>query len=298
MGLIRHKDLFSSKYNTAVICDENNRSFFIPIKYTIGNFFLARIQNLLYCFKIQHNRMKTYRDTAVKTCNWFYYDTNNYNALDAANVKALEDILKVNDLPNVEKNLLSTFMILSRKEGKKFKEHDILDVIAAAQQDKEHYQKEVMELENYLSELGTNKIVTPVKKVTEFLTEELIAPDPQFFGSVVESAIKLDAEHKKVTNTPISSKGAWMKWALLIMVVGMIGGLGYYGYSSGAFNHLIPNIGSQPTTSSDIMKQYPDPCQLKMDIQSGKIKLESLPAEVQTQLGGVKLPCTPAIPQH
>lgn len=292
MGVIKHKDLFSAKYNTAIIIDSNNRAKFIPIKAVIDECFFAKIQGMMYCFRIVPNRLITYRETAVKTCQFLVYSTDNYMPLSPSENNQLEEILIKNKLPRVNRNMLKTFQILGPREGEDFKEHDVDQLIEEIEKHEEKFPEEVQNLRIFLKDLGEHKkIITPVKRVSEYLTDELLATDARFMGSVETVSGLAEIEHKKVTNTPITGKTPWMKWIAIFMIVGLVGGIAYYGYSSGAFSHIIPQIGgTPPATSGDIMKQYPDPAQLKKAVADGKVDYKSLPPDVQKMVDNTKLP--------
>ena len=295
MGVIRHKDLFSPKYNTAIIIDSNNRAKFIPIKNVIDECFFTKINGMMYCFRVVPNRLITYRETMVKTCQFLVYSTDNYMPMSPGDVNNLEDILTKNHLPKMNRNMLKTFQILGHRETDEHKEHDIDALIEEINKYKDQYPEDVQNLEVFLKDLGEHKkIVTPVKRVTEFLVEELIATDARFMGSIDTMSSMSEMEHKKVTNTPITGKTPWLKWIAILMIVGIVGGLAYYAYSSGALQHMGGNLfPTNAPTSIDIMKKYPDPAQLKQAIQDGKVKYSDLPPEVQKMVDATQLPAKP-----
>ena len=279
---------------TADITDSSNRVFYVPIRYVLGDYFLAKIENKLYCFKLDGSRICTYRHTLAKSFRKVYYNTEHYLPLSPGDIKNLEDVLKLNDLPKVDNNMLKTFKILSKKETKDFKGHDIPKLIEEIATHEKDYPQEVQDMKTYLEQLGTNKIVTPIKQLSEFLDIEINEADPKFMGSVVNAVISVEEQHKKITNTPQTGKKPFMTIIIVIALIAIIGGIVYYGASTGAFSHLIPQIGGPaPTTSSDIMKQYPDPVKLKEDIASGKVKYADLPPEVQKMVDNTHLSSTP-----
>lgn len=303
MGLVKHKDVFSSKYNTAIIIDSNNRARFIPIKYVFNDFFMAKIDGLRFAFKIEENRMITYRETMTKSCHFFIYNTDNWSPLSASDVKQLEDILTKNSLPKVNRTGLKALQILSLREKKEFKEHDLDALASEVATHDDEYPDEVREMLTFFKNLETNKVITPVRKVTEYIVDDLIATSPQFMGSVVDKAVEAELLHKKINNEPITGKTPWLKFVAIMMLIGIVGGLAYYAYSSGAFSHMIPQIGTPAGPSAgDLMKQYPDPYALKLKIDSGQAKLSDYPPEVQDLIKNAKpsqLPSTPLAPnQH
>lgn len=292
MGIIRHKDLFSSKYNTAIIVDSNNRAKFVAIKSVIDDCFFAKFQGMMYCFRIVPNRLITYRETAAKTCQFLVYTTDNYMPLSPSDTTRLEELLTKNHVTKVNRNMLKTFQILGSRETPENQEHDIDALINEITQYEDRFPDDVHNLRIFLKDLGEGKkIIGPVKKTSEFLTDELLVTDARFMGSIDTLSNMTDKEHKQVTNTPITPKKDWMKWAAILMIVGLVAGLAYYGYSSGAFGHMGGSLfPTNAPSSSDIMKQYPDPSQLKKDVASGKVDYKSLPPDVQKMVDNTKLP--------
>ena len=68
MGVLHGRDIYSSKWITAEISDASNRVHYVPIKHTLGDYFLADILGDVYAFKIDGSRILQYRETLVKTC--------------------------------------------------------------------------------------------------------------------------------------------------------------------------------------------------------------------------------------
>ena len=253
---------------------------------------------------MEGSRKGTYRDTFVKSFEVYQYFTSNYLPI-TEKVKELEMMLIVNNLPKVDPMMFNIFKILSKREKNPFVDHDIMDLKdyilrKAKDEDVEGYVEQAKSIVNYLDHLKVEKIVTPVKKVSEFLDEELIETDPGFIGSVVEAAAAADLEHKKVTNTPIKSKTAWMKIMMVVMLIGIIMAVIYIAWDAGAFDSVLKplegigdiNLGGIPPggSSSDIMTKYPTPESLKAAVDRGEVKYASLPPDVQKLVDGVKTP--------
>ena len=68
MGIFHGRDLYSAKWLTAEIDDHGSRRWIIPIKHTIGKYFLAKIDKLYYCFEVDLAAIKTYRGLGPKVC--------------------------------------------------------------------------------------------------------------------------------------------------------------------------------------------------------------------------------------
>lgn len=298
MGITNGRDTFSPRYVTAQIVDSSKRIRNVPIKYPIGDFFLTEIGKQTYCFKIDPSRIMTYQETMTKSYRVLWYTTKNYQPISAGDNALLEDVLRTNSLPKVDNILLSTFRTLGKREkvvdNGKFPGHSLESLITEVSKHENQYHEQVQNITNYLEHLQTKQIVTPVREVSEFLDEELIAPDAKFLGDIVSTLQKVDQEHKKVTNVPITGKLPWFKILLIVSLVGILGGVGYYLYESGSFsNFSLGGFLGQSATSQDLMKQYPTPEALKVAISQGKVSESSLPPDIKREVDAIKLPATP-----
>ena len=235
----------------------------------------------------------------VKSFRKLHYSTKNYLPISAGNNQLLEDVLRTNSLPKVNYILLSTLKTLGKREkrdtyGKDFPGHSLKDLIGELNAHQNQYSEQVQNISNYLDHLQCNQIVTPVREVSEFLEEELTVTDPKFLGDIVSTLQRVDQEHKKVTNVPITGKHSWFKIVLIISLVGILGGVGYFLYSSGALsNFSLGGFFGSSSTAQDIMKQYPSPEALKAAIVQGKVSESSLPPDIKREVDAIKLPVTP-----
>ena len=298
MGILSSKDVYSVKYTTADI-QSTDRVWFVPIKYLIGNLFMTALDGQLYCFQMDGTREKTYRHFGIRSMKKIYYTIEHTHPINAGKVKELENILRKNSLPNVSNNLFDVFKNLKNKEknlkkDEDFKPHVIAEMIAEIEKNPNKNPEVAENLEQFCKNLGTEEIVTPVKPITEFLESDFKATNPQFMGNILHAANFTDKMRKKVTNMPETGKNPYLKLIAILMLVGIVGGIAYYGYSSGAFGHMIPQIGgSTAPTQASIIQQYPDPAKLKQDIADGKVKYADLPPDVQKMVDNTKLPVTP-----
>jgi hypothetical protein len=293
MGVLHGRDLLSPKWITAIISDASHRVHFIPIKHTIGDYFITDIDGDVYAFKIDGRRILQYRESMVKTFRILQYDITHYLPLSAES-KELEIILELNSLPKVDGMLANIFKILGAKERDDFVSHKLSELIdrihgyekvEARNELKERYSKEAMNMINYLDHLNIKEIVSPLKKVSEFIQEDLIATDPKFMGTVVSSYQRTDMEHKKVTNTPLASKQAWIKFVAIFMAIGMIGAVGFIIYDGGHLESMMGGM-SMPTLGqiddSVVMSQYPDAESLRLAVDSGVVDYDKLSSVAQS----------------
>lgn len=295
MTILTGKDIFSSKYITAEITDASNQLHYVPIEHTLGDYFLTDIDGKMYCFKIEGRRIKTWRrhKKIAKSFRVLQYDTNHYMPVSAEDLRELELVLKENGLPRVNANLWKVLKLLARKEdpNKQFIEHDLRVLMDEVSEHATRYPEEAKVLIKFLEDLGPKQIVTPVKKVSEFLEDDLITTDPGFLGDVISHFQRTDIEHKKISNTPVSAKGHWLKVIAVVMVIGLIGGiivmLWQQGYFEGFSLPGLPSLGGQENTPEYWTNRYSTPEALKADIDAGRIDYNDLPPEIKRMVDSI-----------
>ena len=293
MGVLHGRDLLSPKWITAIISDASHRVHFVPIKHTIGDYFITDIDGDVYAFKIDGRRILQYRESMVKTFRILQYDITHHLPL-GAETKELEIILELNKLPKVDGMLANIFKILGSKERGDFASHKLAELIDRIQGYEKveaqnalnaKYSKDALNMINYLDHLDVKEIVTPLRKVSEFIQEDLIATDPKFMGTVVSSYQRTDMEHKKVTNTPLASKQAWIKFVAIFMAIGMVGAVGYIVYDGGHLDSMMGGM-SVPTLGqlddATIMAKYPDGESLRLAVDSGEVDYTKLSSVAQS----------------
>ena len=295
MGVLHGRDLFSTKWITAIITDASSRMHIVPIKHTLGDYFITDIDESTYVFKIDGSRTVQYRQTLTKSFSVLQYTTQHYLPYSGS-VKELEMVLQKNSLPKADSMLAKIFRVLAAKEKKQFIPHNLRDLAATIQdfergsksnaptQVQEQYSKEAMNMLRYLERLSSDEIITPIKHISELIQDDLIATDPKFLGSVVSSYQRTDLEHKKVTNTPITAKQGWMKFLLIFMGIGLVGFIGFYLYDSGMLENLgmdtmMPSFGGM--SDAELMERYPDGNSLKAAVDSGELDYNSLSPTAQ-----------------
>ena len=276
---------------------------FVPIKRVLGDYFLTEINKQIYCFKIDGSRIMFYQETAVKSFRVLLYSINHFCAISPEKTRELEAILEKNTLPNVDRTLLNIFKFYGKQEKRDtrdFKPHNLSELFTEAEKTKENFPTETNDFVVYLKELKKDEIITPVKNISEFLDSELILPDPRFFGTVISQNQRVEVERKLVANKPIGPKHAWLKMALIGMIIAMaVGGLAY-GYSQGWFNNVIPNIGSfgggtsttgAPTGKIDqatLLKEYPTPDSMVTAIKGGMLSCGNLTPDIVKMVNNFK----------
>jgi len=312
LAILHGRDIFSSKWTTAEITDASNQLHFFPIKHVIGEYFPVTIDKQLYIFKIDGRRIKTHRPTAAKSFRVLQYNTSHFLPV-SAEISELELMLKKNNLPRVDGTLFSIMKILGRKEKGKFEPHEIQKMLEQIADKKDEYSEEVRNMITYLDHLNIDKIVSPVKRLGEFLEGDLLETDPKFYATVQALHERADKGNKIITNAEIGPKVAWMKLMLVFMMIGMIGFVIYYGYDQGWFDsftsigegfqgigNIIPAPGAsfQPPGAKDDAYYQANftPESLRAAIDRGEIDEDSLPTATKEMVKNVKPPKATPIP--
>lgn len=296
MGVLSGKDLFSSKHITAVIINSSMRSFFVPIKFVIGDYFLTVLDKRLYVFRM-NEKIITYRHTAVRSFRWYIYTTDHYLPLAPNQLKEMEVIMAKNDLPRMNMMLFNILKYLGRREKAQFEAHKIVSLIEELTKHEDQYSEEIRSIMTYLDHLNIEQVVTPVRKLSEFVEDNMITPDPKFFGDVVNFFKNTDIDFKKINNEPVSGKTPWLKWLAIMMGIGLVIAVGYMAVSSGTFDGMLPDFSqikplslTPPGSGDSLMSKYPDPVDLRLACDRGEVNCDTLPQNVKDMLKNVKLP--------
>lgn len=291
MGIFSGKDhFFSSKYITAEIKDEQKRKHLVPIKYTIGDFFLAKINGLLYVFKIDHDEIYTQFDKWTKSIKTLDYTTKHYAPMSAEHCKELELIIKKNGLPHIDRIMFNMLELLGRTEGKKFKPHRLNFLKKLMGERDDQHAANVRDIATFLQDLTVDEIVTPVKEITQYLEKSFIATDPQFIASVGENMVRAEVEKRRITNTPMGAKKSYAKLILIIMIIGGIGTALYFVVPMAMHGGLPFQNMFAPPPKADIASKYATPEAAKAAIDRGEVKLSDFSATYQGYINNVKPP--------
>ena len=310
MGVLHGRDLFSSKFPTAIIKDSSKRLHFVPIKHVIGDYFITVLDNKWYIFKID-DEVCEYRQSLTKSFKVYLYDTKHFRPIKSE-IKELELALKKNGLPKVNIQLANVFRLLGNREKNmdEFTGHTIKDIIEKIDKydksklariipkDQNLYKKQFEIIANYLDNLDIEKIVTPLKSISNFIEDDLRGRDPGFLGTIANQLESLDYESRKVNNEPVGSKKAWILPIAVIMIVMLVGVVLYMAYEQGMFDGLtsmLPDISKvsltpPPPPATGVVAKYPSPEAAKAAIDRGDAKLTDFPPEMRGLISSVKTP--------
>lgn len=291
--------IYSPKYITAEITDDNDNIHFFPITKDFDGYFVVEINKQLYAFTTKGARILRYKQKIVRSFGVIQYDVCNYKSIKPE-IKELEIILKKNSLPKMNMRLFNILRLLGNREKNAFTPHDINALIAEFEKEYgKEYPEKIAEIRTYLKELDIDHIVTPLRRVTEFIHEDLIATSPNFIASAVPRLKALDYEHKLITNTEIKGNKNLMKYIVVgVLILLIVAGL-YIANEKGVFKPLtdiagglqdvaksgvgLPNPigGFQTPTAADysdaaIQARYPTPEALRDAVQAGTVDYNKL----------------------
>lgn len=311
MGVISHRDVFSPKYITAIIKDSSGRGHFVPIKHMIGDYFITDLDKQVYCFKIEDSRIITYKETAARSIRLLFYSTKHYLPISPENNKQIEKVLDTNNLPRINMMMFGAFKILSQREKQTketFESHDLKEIVRTISGGGQKYALQAQNLETYFDNLAVGQIINPVREITEFIEDDLIASDPKFLGDIYNSIQRTDFEHKKVTNRTENAKKPWMIIIALVAIVGAVGFMGFYLISNGSggenpLSSFLPSFPSSATTNTpggkltdaQVFQQYPTPEKMHDALAKGDLQMNQLSPNMQKMANSYKAPPPKAV---
>jgi len=185
--------------------------------------------------------------------------------------------------------------------------HEIDELYKIFAEEEGEFPDQVREIKKYLNELDINQIVTPLRRITEFIHDDLRATVPTFLAQGVDRANQLDGTLRDVTNVARKPKGNMMKYMLIIMpiVIGIL--IVGMGFSEGWFDGIIAftdnlgtiqegfkdtgigsigsiqykNQGGVDYSDNAIRDRYPDCHALQADIDAGVMDYDKLSSLMQ-----------------
>jgi hypothetical protein len=191
---------------------------------------------------------------------------------------------------------LNVLKILGKTEKEDFTVHDITSLKAKLLEHKDRYKQRISELINFMAELQTEEVVTPVKRMVDFVEGDLKTIDAKFMGTVFTQAVKMDESSQRVLNPILTAKKSWVVMILALGMLGSMGGMGYFANEAGAFDNLgsgiVPQIssGGSAYSQEQLMKNYPNAAALRAGVDSGALKYDLLPKNVQTMVDNTPSP--------
>lgn len=308
MAGLKNRNLLSTKFLNAKIRDSGNRFFIVHVKHFIGDYFITTLDNQAYAFKVVGSEIQTYNETAMKPIRIIDYSTKHYRPI-SDKTDEIKLVLEKNGLGRINMNMWQTFKTLGNREKKDFKPHIIEELIKEIINESKsemgkilskepRYQQAQAQVLDLLKGLETDRIITPVKSIAEYIEDDLIATDSQFFGTVMTTYQRTDIEHKKVTNTAVDAKKPVMIILLAVMMIGLIIAVVYIGIEQGWFDSITGYVDqfaglgegislqppSQPIAAGSVASKYPTPELAKEAIANGEAKLTDFPPNMRSLL--------------
>jgi len=352
MGLLKGQVL-SPKFTTAEITDSDNRIHYVPIKHTIGDYFLAEIDGKYFAFSTKDARYLTHRSKSGigKSFQVIQYDTSHFTCLSPT-TKELEHMIETNGIGKIDRRMHNILSILARREkntfgkwevnGKFFEKekqakkyldslevktvevkgddnipkqipitikqnvHSVAELKKIFENEKGEFPDQVREINNYLKELDITEIVTPVRKITDFITGDLIATIPSFLSDGIARYQRLDGTLREITNVPVKPKGNMMKYMMIIfpIVLGVL--IIFTGHNEGWFDGIIDftdnlgtiqegfkglpapgaivrtsNTGGADYSDASLMSKYPDCDSMTVAINTGTLDYNKMSASMK-----------------
>ena len=292
MGVIHGRDLLSSKWPTAIVIDSVGAAHFFPIKNPIGDFFFAIVNNELYCFNTRTQPF-SWRQSMAKTFSFYVYFTDNYNPV-TSELKGLENIIVKNELPRLNMLFYKAMKHLVKKEKRKFEALEKQTLIETLSKHRDANKERFAEYQSvleYIEELPFDKIVTPIKRVTEWIDQTILSPDPAIMGAIKTSLELALNQNKEINHVEIKAKKGWMKMILVMMVIGMGIAIAWFVYDGGYLENLGGSFGS--FSDEQIKTKYPTCEALSNAVTTGEIKYDSLSKGSQAVYDSCKVTVTP-----
>lgn len=276
MGVVHGRDLLSSKWPTAIIIDSVGAAHFFPIKNPIGDFFFAIVNNELYCFNTRTQPF-SWRQTMAKTFSFYIYFTDNYSPV-TSELKGLENIITKNELPRLNILFYKAMKHLAKKEKRKFEALEKKALIESLSKHRDATKERFAEYQSvieYLDELPFEKIVTPVKRVTEWIDQTILSPDPAIMGAIKTSLELALNQNKEINHVEIKAKKGWMKIILLMCVIGMGIAIGWFVYDGGYLDNL-GGASFGAISDTELQARFPQ-CNMLVDaVNAGSVKLDQI----------------------
>uniref|UniRef100_A0AAT9J7L6 ORF16 n=1 Tax=Nitrosopumilaceae spindle-shaped virus TaxID=3065433 RepID=A0AAT9J7L6_9VIRU len=216
----------------------------------------------------------------ARTFSFYVYFTDNYSPV-TQELKELDNILERNDIRKFSMLWYKAMKLFARSEKRKFEAMEKVTLIEALSKEKEKNPKrfaEHEELIQFLKDQPLDKIVTPVRRATDFLDETFLAPDPAIFGAIKTSLKMLLNENREVNHVEIKAKKGWMKIILMTMVIVMGVVIAWFVYDGG----YLDNIGSQfgasfgAISDEELQARYPTCQALSAAVDSGSVKYDQM----------------------
>ena len=298
-GIFDGKNVYNYRGITAEITDSGNLKWFVPLKSILGDYFVCKINNQTYVFKIAFDRIKTSKRKGAMSFQTLDYNTEHYLPV-SGDTKEIELLLHETPFKKINGKIQDVLRIFGRTEKKPMENpHDLEELVEILSSKQKKYPNEVEATLNYFKSLSVKQIVTPLGRISQFVEDDLKATDANVIGSIWDLAVEIDKDHKTVTNVPVNLKKSYLVMILIFLVVGAVVGLIYFAYEAGRFDNIGIDFGmggGSDYSKESLMKKYPSGASLRAAVDSGKIDYTLLPKDVQKMVDNTPSPSIVATP--
>lgn len=216
----------------------------------------------------------------ARTFSFYVYFTDNYNPV-TEELKELDNILERNDIRKFSMMWYKVMKRFARSEKRKFEAMETVKLIESLSKEKEKNPKRYTdheELIQFLKDQPLDKIVTPVRRITDFVDETILAPDPAIFGAIKTSMKMLLNENREVNHVEIKAKKGWMKIFLVMAVIAMGIAIAWFIYDGGYLDNIGASFGGSFGVISDeeLRNKYPKCNQLVTAVDGGIVKYDQM----------------------
>ena len=293
MGVFHGKDLFSPRYSTVEIIDENQSLHYFKVRRHYSGYFPCKIRNKMYVVYLDPSAICTY--TTKQSRSWQKYLFFASSAIPLSNeIPILAKWLRDNHMHKISKIDMKIIEELAATEAKdihdgtEFKGHD-LDVMCQELNKGDSTPDADLQLISYLKSLPTTKIVTRAGPINDLLHKNVKTLSPSYLGDVCESYHKSATLSKKAINYPIEGKTSLTKLVGVISVVALILGVVVYANESGlltGFDGILPDSNAVDYSFNAISAKYPEPIDLYCAVDSGILEKSKMPKIMQASIDG------------
>ena len=293
-GIFDGKNVYNYKGITAEITDSGNLKWFVPLKSILGDYFVCKINNQTYVFKIAFDRIKTSKRKGAMSFQTLDYNTEHYLPV-SGDTKEIELLLHETPFKKINGKIQDILRIFGRSEKNPMeKPHDLEELVDILSSKQKKYPNEVEATINYFKSLSVKEIVTPLGRVSQFIEDDLKSTDASMIGQIWDKAVEIDKDHKTVTNVPVNLKKSYLVMALILLVVFSVIGLIYFAYEAGRFDNIGIDLGfssgGADYSKESLMKRYPSGASMRAAVDNGSLDYNKLPKDVQKMVDATPRP--------
>ena len=304
MGIVKHGDKFSRRHMTAIVLGEGGRAWAVPIRRTVGQYFIAKISKMYYAFSLQDAHIYTFDDRGALSARFVIYDVSHFQSIQPwyGELRELMEEMGVTLTTNVFAGILRGLRDREpHKIDENWKGHDLAAYLerasGAAQSNPEAY----AELQRFITGLPKKNIVRPIAKLSELIDRHGYLASSSFLGQAYTQSVQAGLDLKTLANPSKGAGNSYMMLGMVVVLIAAMGGGLFYAYEEG----LIPGTGDggfagislgpltdgpgggdDPCTDEAILERYATPVDLRIAVEDG-IEACELSTTLQNTIDGI-----------